>query len=347
MVSTWTTSRDEWGTSSAANHTFNGTTGSCGGGNRSASHAHEPGSGTTIMAYAGICGAEDLQPHSDDALLRRQPDGHHRVHHGRRQHVRPRRLTGNAPPVPEPARDFTIPQSTPFTLTGSATDANGDSLTYDWEQFDLGTASPPNTDDGTRPIFRSFVSSTSPARTFPKMTDIVNNTTTIGESLPTTNRTMHFRLTVRDNRVGGGGTASDDMSLTVSNAAGPFVLTQPNTAVNWPATMVQTLTWNVANTSSAPVSVANVKISLSTDGGFTYPTVILASTPNDGSQSIFVPNMVTTTARIKVEAIGNVFFDISNTNFTISAAPPDQLSITSGPSGVPNPAASAGGVGVR
>jgi hypothetical protein len=137
--------------------------------------------------------------------------------------------------------------------------------------------------------------------------------------MPTTNRAMTFRVTARDNRSGGGGTASDDMVVTVNAASGPFVVTQPNTAVSWASASVQTVTWNVASTNGAPVNTANVKISLSTDGGFTYPIVLLASTANDGTESVTMPNVATTTARIKVEAVGNIFFDISDTNFSITA----------------------------
>jgi hypothetical protein len=227
---------------------------------------------------------------------------------------------GIPPPTVNAGPNYTIPQGTPFTLTATGTDPNGDYLTYTWEEMDLGTASPPSTDDGSRPIFRSFLPTSSPSRTFPKLADILNNTTTIGESLPTTTRSMNFRVTARDNRLGGGGTASDDMIVNVRADSGPFVVTQPDIAVTWPVGSSQTVTWNVANTTGAPVSCVNVKISLSTDGGNTFPIVLAASTPNDGTEAITMPNYPTTSARIKVEAVGNVFFDISNANFTIDTS---------------------------
>jgi len=138
--------------------------------------------------------------------------------------------------------------------------------------------------------------------------------------LPTTSRTINMRLTVRDNVAGAGGTGVDNMVITTTNTAGPFLVTAPNTAVNWSG--VQTVAWNVANTAGAPVNCANVMIELSTDGGNTWAHVLASSTPNDGSQSVTLPNIASTTARVRVRAVGNIFFDISNVNFTLSAASP-------------------------
>ena len=129
---------------------------------------------------------------------------------------------------------------------------------------------------------------------------------------------LHFRLTARD---GKGGTSSADTTLLLASGAGPFLVTSPNAAEVWKGGSTQTVTWNVANTDIAPVSAANVKISLSTDGGYTYPTVLAASTPNDGSELVTLPNVSTTQARVKIEAVDNIFFDLSNTNFAIQAVP--------------------------
>jgi len=303
-------------------HTFNGTTSNCGGGNRSASSAYEPGSGTTIMAYAGICGAEDIQPHSDDTFHSRSFDQIVAFSTGTTGNsCAVTTATGNAAPTVNAGAAFTIPKQTPFTLTGSATDPDGDTLTYMWEEFDLGTAAPPNDDvAAVRPIFRSFVPLTAPSRTFPRLSDILNNTATLGESMSTRNRTMTFRLTARDNRTGGGGVNYAATTVTVNAAAGPFVVTQPDTALAWAANSVQTVTWNVAGTDAAPVSCANVAIDLSTDGGNTFPISLAASTANDGSAAVTIPNAPTALARVRVSCAGNVFFDISNANFTISPA---------------------------
>lgn len=313
----------EMGHQFGGDHTFNSSTGSCSG-NRSSTAAYEPGSGITIQAYAGICGSDDLAPHSiayfhgyslDQMITFSNTGG------GNSCPVTT--STGNtAPVVTNMGYNCSIPISTPFVLTGAATDANGDALTYSWEERDLGPAGAWNVQSTTAPMFRPFPPTTSPSRTFPQMSDVVNNTTTVGELLPNQARTLKFRLTARDSRTGGGGIMHPDSNLivTVVNAGGAFAVTAPNTAVTWAGNSTQTVTWNVSGTTGSGINTANVKISLSTDGGYTYPTVLLSSTPNDGSQTITVPNISTTTARVKVEAVGNIFFDISNTNFTITTS---------------------------
>lgn len=305
------------------NHTFNSTTSSCGGGNRNNNTAYEPGSGSTIMAYAGICGSSDLQPNSDAYFHTKSLDeiiSFTQLAGGNSCPVTT--VNGNHNPVVTmPADGFAIPISTPFELTGSATDADvTDILSYCWEQYDLGPAGTPNNPSGNAPIFRSFNPVPTGTRTFPKLSNLLNNSSTIGEILPTYTRSLTFRLTARDNRAGGGGRGTGTIAFGVDAAAGPFLVTSPNTNVTWNTPYPQTVTWNVANTNAATVNCANVTILLSTDGGNTFPTVLAASTPNDGSQQITLPSVNSTTARIKVKALGNVFFDISNTNFTMSTA---------------------------
>ncbi len=313
----------EMGHQFAGNHTFNSVTSSCGGPNRNGSTAYEPGSGSTIMAYAGICGSDDLQNNSDDYF--------HTISFdeivsfttaGLGNTCAAASSTGNTPPTVDAGASYSIPLNTPFTLAGSASDSDGTaSLTYNWEEFDLGPAGSPNSPSGNAPIFRSFPATSSSSRTFPRMSDIVNNTQTLGELLPTYGRTMNFRLTVRDNQVPAGGVAYDSTTVTAVSGTDPFRVTSPNTAVVLAGNANQTITWDVAGTTAAPISCANVAIDLSTDGGFTYPTVLAASTPNDGSQSIFLPNINTSSARVRVRCSTNIFFDISNANFTIQGDP--------------------------
>src|SRR6266478_8639467 len=180
------------------------------------------------------------------------------------------------------------------------------------------SAGPPDTDNGNRPIFRSFAPVPSPTRTFPQLSDILAGTTTFGESLPTTTRTMNFRVTVRDNHSGGGGVNTGTMQVNVVSGSGPFAITQPSSSTTWGAGSTQTVTWNVANTSAAPINCLSVRILLSIDGGNTFPVMLSSSRPNNGAATVIIPNMPTSTARIKIEAVDNIFFNISLPNFTIT-----------------------------
>jgi hypothetical protein len=316
----------EMGHQFGGNHTFNGTAGSCGGGNRSAANAYEPGSGTTIMAYAGICGAHNTQNNSDAYFHGRSIDEvvtYTTAGSGNSCPVVT--ATGNLEPaVSVPPGGFTIPKSTPFTLTGSAIDPDGDSMTYCWEEFDLGAGGDPNAPVGNAPIFRSFLPVAGASRTFPKLSNILGNTQTIGELLPAYGRTLTFRLTARDNRGGGGGVGKATTTFSVTDSAGPFLVTFPNTAMSFIGGGTCTVTWNVAGTDVPPVNCSAVNILISTNGGNSFPITLAAGTPNDGSEQVILPSLATVAARIKVEAAGNVFFDLSNVNFTITSliAPP-------------------------
>ena len=467
----------EMGHQFAGNHTFNGVTGSCSGGNRNASTSVEPGSGSSIMAYAGICGTDDLQRHSDAYWSQRSFDeitaytsgaetnltslqmgvlrgfttngqqftlaysgspsapiirGTNYTTAGIKSAIEaipgwpsgatvsvssvsdagftitfggslsgvtvgvlqlvnctggcsgsvgeiiaggptkkggPVSQTGNSVPVVSVVPSYTIPIRTPFALTGSASNAAGEVMTYMWEQNDRAGTSGTGLISNSKsngPLFRQFgvqamvsdsdalqygspgenVVSTNPTRVFPDMAQILANNTNaetgscpaaaspptvdniacFSEFLPTASytgyskvnarpATLNFRLTARD---GHGGVGSAATALVLATGAGPFLVTSPNTAVTVARGSQMNVTWNVANTAAAPVSTANVKISLSTDGGQTFPYVLADSTPNNGSKLVTLPAVATTAARIKVEAVGNVFFDVSNANFTIN-----------------------------
>jgi trimeric autotransporter adhesin len=461
----------EMGHQFSGNHTFNGTVGNCSGGNRSAANSVEPGSGTSIMAYAGICGTDDLQPHSDPYWSQRSFDeivaytsaaettitevqlaaitnfstdgqqfqlryngndsapivrgttfttagvkaaieaitgwpaggtvtistltdtGFTVTFGGSLASVNASALqlincsnctgfvgevakggltarggstssTGNSAPVISVAAGYTIPLRTPFVLTGSATDADGDVVTYMWEQNTIGASLGTSLISNTKlngPLFRQFGTravvsaagtllynspgensvNTNPTRVFPDLVQILANNTNaetgacpaasapptadqidcFSEFLPTADYLgasatvpMNFKLTARDGR---GGVNSATTTVLVAAGAGPFLVTSPNTAVTLDGFSTQTVTWNVANTNAAPVNTANVKISLSVDSGLTYPYVLAASAPNSGTQTVSLPNINTSTARVKVEAVGNIYFDVSNANFSI------------------------------
>jgi subtilisin-like proprotein convertase family protein len=337
-----------------AGHTFNTTSGGCSG-QRSGTTAYEPGGGSTLMGYS-ICSPSNLQSLTDLYFHTGSLEAMVNWATGTGA-CASTTATGNNPPTISALSNYSIPANTPFTLNGTATDPNGDTLTYSWEELDPGLTSPapPDADDGTRPLFRSYASSTTSSRTFPKWQYILNNanvppstyscgsgTCLTGEVMPSTNRTMNFRFTARDNRAAGGGTANAALQVSTISTAGPFVVTQPNTAsASWTANSTQQVTWNVAGTTASPISAANVKISLSTDGGTTFPTVLVASTPNDGVENVSVPNITSASGRVKVEAIGNIFFDVSDANFSINVVntqPCNSAGITIASTATPNAA---------
>ncbi|OPZ18920.1 MAG: Ser-Thr-rich glycosyl-phosphatidyl-inositol-anchored membrane family protein [candidate division BRC1 bacterium ADurb.BinA364] len=302
-----------------ANHTFNGATGSCSGANRNASTAYEPGSGSTIMAYAGICGVDNLQSNSD-AFFHFASIAEIQSYVSAWGGCAASASTGNSAPSPSAGSDYYIPKGTPFQLTGSASDPNaGQSLTYCWEQRDLGpqsllTAS----DNGTIPLFRSFAPTSSAARVFPRLDNLIANISTNDEKLPQLARDMDFRLTVRDNASAGGGVAYDDMVLHVQSGAGPFAITSPNGGESLSGSA--NVTWSVAGTDAAPISCSTVNILMSSDGGLTWPHTLAAGTPNDGSQTVALPGISTVKGRMLVAAVGNVFFDISDQNFRMNTS---------------------------
>ncbi len=468
-----------------ADHTFNGAIGDCGDNIGGASV--EPGSGCTVMAYAGICDTDDLQPHSDPYFSQRSideitsyagssqtaldeiqtislrdfsgADSFRLTYNGvastlimrgtnytsagietalrtipalasatifvdrwdgtqenptdvgfavafkgtlAKADVLPLTLTspsgvtgfvgettkggpvdnggavtatGNRAPVVEAPAAFTIPARTPFSLTGSATDADNDPLTYLWEQNDAGTGtSLVSNTKPNGPLFRVFgtaaqvsatdaltspspgqnTAGTSPTRVFPDLAQIAAGNTNAAsgtcpaapgappvpaatvecysEFLPTSAYTpsaLHFRLTARDAHAAGGGVGHDDTTLTLAKSAGPFRVTSQSTATSIDAGTQIPVTWSVANTNVAPVSAANVRITMSTDGGLTFGRLVHPSTPNDGSQVVRLPNANTAQARIKVQAVGNVFFDVSHANFPLAPGAPEVSSPSS------------------
>ncbi|MBA2431697.1 MAG: hypothetical protein H0V56_06220 [Chthoniobacterales bacterium] len=234
--------------------------------------------------------------------------------------------TGNNPPTVNAGIDYTIPARTPFALTATGNDPDGDLLTYCWEEADLGPTKPASApDDGQGPIFRSFLPTTNPTRIFPRLQSLLaNQTQTIGEKLPTTTRELNFRVTARDNRFGGWG--MDSMKINVLDSGSGFAVTSPNTGMTFSGGATHTVTWATANTTVPPISTSLVNIRLSTDGGNTFPIVLVANTPNDGSETLTIPMVSTSTARVMVQAVDNIYFDISDQNFTITALLPQLVS---------------------
>jgi hypothetical protein len=296
--------------------------------NRNDNTAVEPGSASTIMGYAGICppnvlGTGNSKGNSDDYF--------HAVSIAEMWVIIQSTAacatlteTTNTAPVSNAGLDYSIPKSTPFVLKGTATDVDGvSSLTYSWEQIDneIGEMPPVATSIGG-PMFRSLPSKESPNRYMPDLKTVIDGSiSSTWEVVPSVARELNFSFLVRDNKAGGGNTARDDMKITVIEADA-FTVSAPNTAVSWDVGTSQTITWNKGTTDIAPINCQNINIKLSVDGGISFPIMIKANTANDGLEDIIIPNNVSTSARIMIEAVDNIFYNVNTANFTIVSLNP-------------------------
>ena len=319
----------EIGHQMGGNHTFSQS-------NEGTGVNYEPGSGTTIMGYAGITGANDVQDHSDPYF-----------HYGTINQVlnnldtrtcwTSSEITNN-PPVADAGDDYTIPQGTAFKLVGSATDSDEeDVLTYTWEQVDSGTTTssnfgPTKTSGG---VWRSRPPSSNPTRYMPVRSRVLSGELTEAnpqetedntswETVSTVGRALNFALTVRDrsetNGVGQFPQSDFDfMTVTVDGDSGPFAVTSQTTNETWNVGESQTVTWDVAGTDTGSVNTSSVNIYLSTDGGLTFPFSAASNVANDGSHTFSVPpaDGDSDQLRVMVEGNDNIFYAINSTNFSL------------------------------
>lgn len=319
----------ELGHQFGATHTQNN---SC---NRTNSTAVEVGSGSTIMGYAGICspnvlGVGPSTGSSDDYF--------HAVSIAQMQQIvnstgdcAELTDTNNATPTADAGLDYNIPKSTPFKLTGQATDSDGlSSLSYNWEQIDNEIGSmPPSSTNSQGPMFRSLPSKSVTTRYFPDITTVLEgNNSSTWEVLPSVSRDLNFAFTVRDNNEGGGSTARDDMKVIVTNS-NPFVVTSQQNNVVWDTGSSETITWNVEETNIAPINCSFVNIKLSKDGGLTFPILLKSNTPNDGSEVVVIPDEATENGRIMIEAVDNIFYNVNAGNIIVNSTTPTFLITTS------------------
>lgn len=327
----------EMGHQIGANHTFSHSS-------EGTSAQIETGSGSTIMGYAGITGSTDVQQHSDDlmstASIAQISNNYKSVSLGGVCAIKI--ATTNSKPNVNAGSDYTIPKSTPFLLTGTATDVDqGDVLSYVWEQIDVrensGFSAIPKATNTKGPMMRTYNYTTKPERMVPDEQTLLSGLSgSKFEVLPSVARELNFRLTARDNHPGGGQNNSDNILITIDANSGPFLITTANTATTWNEGDNVTINWDVANTNTAPINVTEVNIWLSIDGGNSFPIKLAGVTPNDGTETVQLPLFegLITNARIKVEAIGNIFFDINNSDITIDGTlPVSWLSMTAEKSG--------------
>ncbi|MDG2447518.1 MAG: zinc-dependent metalloprotease family protein [Flavobacteriaceae bacterium] len=304
----------EMGHQFRANHTQNN---NC---NRNNGTAMEPGSGSTIMGYAGIC-SPNVQ-NSGDAYFHAisVQEIWNFVSNLGGATCPVEIATGNLPPTADAGPDYTIPKSTPFILMGTATDPDSEGgLSHNWEQMNQQIGSmPPSNTSVFGPMFRSDDALPSPNRYMPKLaTVLAGQTQSTWEVVPSVSRTMKFRYSVRDNEAGGASSASDDMTVTVNGDSGPFLITSQGESTTWTPQSSETITWEVAGTDSAPVNSPNVDILFSTDGGQNFDVIIAEDIPNNGSAEILAPNLNTTTGRLMIISSNNIFYDINGGIITV------------------------------
>lgn len=285
---------------------------------------YETGSASTIMGYAGIC-TPNVQENSDAYFHLISLFEMHNALAGDSCDTEMSLTSNGNPTAPTSINDGsrTIPRNTPFKLTATSnTPDTGEVYTYNWEELDTGIyddtgfPQPPLSTNQRGPLFRTKFHTTSPTRYFPNLDDLVNGVSPTWEVLPNVSRDLRFFCTVRDNNPNGGQTEFGGLTLTVGSA-GPLTVNSPSSSTVWYEGENKTITWNVNGTGTSTYA-SNVAIKLSTDGGYTYPVTLSASTPNDGSTTVTLPTGIATTqARIMVEAVGNYFFNISDSDFEI------------------------------
>ncbi len=326
-----------------ADHTWSNCGEDLNSGQRSSNTAVEPGSGSTIMSYAGSCAENDVIRTS------------YPFFHGMSIRQINNRLdetgqcydlmeTGNNVPTVSIASPsgLRIPISTPFELTVNASDSDGDELTYSWEQFDLGPISPLGSPIGNGPSFRAFQPTELDTRVFPNRITIQFNREDNNEVLPTFSRGFTFQAVVRDNRNGGGIVVLEPTNFSSSEMAGPFKMLSPNEedVILSEGEDIE-VTWDVANTDMPPINCETVDILLSYNNGFSYPDTLAHAVPNTGSASIIIPvGRTATRTRLKVKATNSIFFDISDNYFPIVEAmvAVDETTAANGLNILPNPA---------
>jgi hypothetical protein len=311
----------EFGHQFGANHTFNTVSGSCNG-NRFSNTAYEPGSGSTIMGYAGpgICDPSSLQDHSDAyfhiASLLEIQDYVSDTSPGSGGSCAITKELPFAPPSLSPLLAYTIPKGTPFVLAANPTDIQPNKYIFTWEEFDLGDPSPPDDENGrnatARPLFRSRQSGSAGVRFFPALAKLLGTpgSSDLGEALPMLDQTMKFRLTARNNH---GSFAYSEAHVTVDGHSGPFGITSTSDGKTWQRGSVHNLRWDVAHTDEAPVSCPYLRLELAIEEDPSKAFTLAEGVPNSGSFDFTIPEgiPITSRARLMLKSANNIFLAVS------------------------------------
>lgn len=302
-----------------ANHVFSNST--CGG-RRNDDTAVETGSGTTIMAYAGIC-PPDIQDWTDDRF---NTASLNEIENFIRLNATcsTNTSTGNQAPVLTLGPSRYVPKQTPLMIPVSATDPDGDTITFVWDEYDRpqqsqNISTPPQPTWTHGPMFRPFPPTTDTVRFLPNLDSLLTNRlSTTWEVLPSVTRLLRFKVTARDNNPAGGQTATNEIVFGVEETAGPFELTSQTGFESWQHGETKNITWNVAGTDGGNVNCQTVDIIFSTDGGRHFTDTLAANIPNNGTATITVPsNINTPSGRLMVKAQNNYFFTLSRGSISV------------------------------
>ncbi len=306
------------------NHTMNNCSNSGAAGNENPGTGYEVGSGSTIMSYSGACGPDNTGDNFDRYHVSTLQEIYLYTRNGGAGDCAVKEDIGNMSPESSLSYedDFFIPISTPFILTGEATDPNNDDLTFAWEQYNIGPLSNTGQPIANAPIFKTRALTTDKTRFFPQISTVINNGLDIRELLPTYSRDMTFRFIARDNNPGGGTADWSEVEFFATQDAGPFRVTSPNTAMTFEVGQVIDVTWDVANTDGDLVNCQKVSIYLSTNAGLMGENdlyTLASNVANDGLQTVTIPNTPADYTRIIVRADDNIFYDMSNQDCNIVA----------------------------
>ena len=296
----------------------------------------EPGSGSSIMGYAGICNP-NVQNQSDahfNYVNIRDIGGYIKTGFNPAYNVNVGICDDgitilNQPPDVDAGDDYVIPANTPFVLTGSAEDIDGnETLTYNWSQNDPEEApnnTTPQSNWTSGPLYRSLLPSNSLKRYFPSLETVVSGSlSSTWEVTPSVTRALNFAFTVRDNGsgfVGDNGTGqvvTDEMLVEVVDTGEPFQVTSQNEAnITWSSNTTEIITWNVGGTTSNGINTNEVDIFLSTNGGINFDIILATGVPNTGNAEIIVPNIPSLSCRIMVKGSNQIFYSVNSTAFAI------------------------------